>query len=131
MARTRTAQAYHAGYNAGRAEDVLACYAPDATLEEVASGRAHQGHAALREGLERFFAVFGALTFTPGPHIRAGDSLLCPYRMTAIVRRDLGPLRLDGRRIALSGAHLLEFRAAQILRCRDFWDFDELAAQAA
>lgn len=129
--RARVAQAYHQAHAAGQVDRVLACYAPDAVLEEVASGRAHQGHAALRAGLEKFLALFQGLVFTPGPRISAGDSLICPYVLTATVTRDLGPLKLTGQAVRLNGAHVLEFREGLIQRCRDYWDFDQLAAQAA
>ncbi len=131
LARLATAAAYHAGYNAADAEAVLACYAPDAVLEEVGSGRSHRGEVELRAGLNGFLSLFADLHFRPDPPIAAGDSLLCPYVMTARVQRDLGPARLAGREVTLRGAHLLEFRGAQIGRCRDFWDFEELVAQAA
>lgn len=130
-ARNLTADAYYRGYNTASVPGVLACYADTAVLEEVGSGRSHQGLAALELGLERFLGLFGDLRFETGARIAAGDSLLCPYRMTAVVQRDLGPMRLAGRRITLNGAHLLEFEGDRIGRCRDFWDFDELAAQAA
>lgn len=130
-ARRHTAGVFHAAHTAGRVDEVIACYAFDATLEEVAAGRRHQGHAALRTGLERFFELFEDRHFVPGPQISAGDSLMCPYTLNATLSRDLGPLRLSGRRVSLHGAHVLEFRDTQILHCRDFWDFDELAAQAA
>lgn len=60
----------------------------------------------------------------------AGDSILCPYVMHATAQRDLGPARLAGQPVRLTGAHLVTFRGDRIASLRDFWDFGELVAQA-
>lgn len=125
-----TLDTYYAACNEGRVPEVLACYTADAALEEVSSGKTRRGTAALREGLERFFDLFPGLRFDCAPRIVAGDSILCPYVMAATVARDLGPVRLAGRPIRLTGAHLVEFDGDRIRKLRDFWDFSELADQA-
>ncbi|MCB1395249.1 MAG: nuclear transport factor 2 family protein [Rhodobacter sp.] len=129
-ARQRVLDDYFAAHNAGRIEAVLACYAADARLEEVASGASRQGCDALRRGLEGFLALFRGAHFDCGPRIVAGDSIVCPYTLSAEVARDLGPLRLAGRRIRLPGVQVMTFDGEAIALVRDFWDFDALAAQA-
>ena len=129
--RHRVLDRYFAALNAGDAGGAMACYAPAARLEEVATGASHQGAAALRRSLDGFLGLFTGLRFEGGARIVAGDSVLCPYTLSATMARDLGPLRLRGTAIRLTGAQHIGFQGDAIILVRDFWDFAELAAQAA
>ncbi|WP_172293271.1 nuclear transport factor 2 family protein [Pseudoruegeria sp. HB172150] len=128
--RLEAAAKYYAAYNAGSVDAVIDCYSDDATHEEVAFAKTRCGREALREGVERFLALFADLEFELRRTVVSGDSIMCDYRMTGTVTKDLGPMKLAGESIVLSGSHLLEFDGIRISKCRDYWDPEELASQA-
>lgn len=124
-------QAYYAAHNVHDAEAVAALYTEDGVHEDVALGHVRSGREALRTGLSGFFALFEGLRLEERTRILSADHAVAVHTLSGRVTRDLGPMRLAGREVSLTGAYLFDFSGDRIARSRDYWNLAELKSFAA
>lgn len=121
--------AFYAAYARRDAAAAAMLYEPEGWHAE-GDGRRRQGRTALREGLEKFFAMLPDVGFDLRETIDAGRTAAVVYTMRGHLAFDLGGQPTRGRRIELPGVHVFEFGGAAIAGTRDLWDAREFRRQA-
>ncbi|ODU18700.1 MAG: hypothetical protein ABS87_14550 [Sphingomonas sp. SCN 67-18] len=113
----------YAAYNGHDIDALERLYAADGTHEDVAQGRPKRGARAIAEGFGRFLGWF------PDAHWEAQEEIVdlhgriaIPYRLTASLQADMGPISARGQQIALRGVHILHVAGDHIQRSEDYWD---------
>lgn len=114
--------AFYRAYNAGDATEAVSLYAEDGWHQEGSDGRRREGRPALREGLERFFAMLPDAHWEARERIDAGRSVAVVYTMTGRLGLDLGGRPTKGLPVSLPGVHVFEMRDGAIAGTRDYWD---------
>ncbi|MBV9793141.1 MAG: nuclear transport factor 2 family protein [Actinobacteria bacterium] len=117
---------FYDAYNAGDATAAAALYAKNGAHLDMATGARSEGRDQILAGLQRFFASFGSLSWTPAPLLVGRRQHAAVYQMRLI------PAGRDGDREAvLTGVHTFELGADGITETRDYWDLAELQRQLA
>jgi steroid delta-isomerase-like uncharacterized protein len=113
----------YAAYNDHDPSAVAHLYAPHATHEDVAHGRPRSGPEAIAAGLRLFFGWFPDAHWQPAFQIGDGpDRVAIPYRLTASLQAQMGPIAPRGQAISLRGVQVLEIEDGRIGRSVDYWD---------
>ncbi len=99
-----------AAYNARDLERFLACYAPDAVIEDEANARLMVGHAAMRPAYAALFANNPALHAEVPSRIRVGEFVVDEELVTG----------LPGRREPLHAVVVYRLRDGLIIHARMF-----------
>lgn len=113
----------YTAYNDHDPSAVARLYAPNATHEDVASGRPRGGPEAIAAGLRLFFSWFPDAHWQPTLQIDDGRGRIAiPYRLTASLQAQMGSIAPRGQAISLRGVHVLEIEGGRIGKSFDYWD---------
>jgi steroid delta-isomerase-like uncharacterized protein len=127
-------QRWYDAWNSHDADRAIACLADDIVYDFSGWPTTMHGHTQVRACIEATWRAFPNLhlKLVGGPYLDPdGPRSACYWRGSATHEGLLDPpgLAPTGRRIALEGAELYEFRDGMIVRLRDIWDSGDVARQ--
>jgi steroid delta-isomerase-like uncharacterized protein len=116
-------QRHYAAWSSGDVNGILACFAADASLEDVALEATFAGHDEIRQMAVRVLAAMPDLQWTPTRICVDGSTVFTEWRMTGTHADDLpriGPG--TGKQFSVRGSSVDEIRDGLIHRHRDYWN---------
>ena len=116
-ATERTLEAILEAFNAHDLDRIMAFFADDCVLEMPRGpdpwGTRFEGRDAVRAGLAARFAGLPDVRYSEDRHWACGDRGVSEWLLTGT--------GLDGRRVAVRGCDLWEFRAGRVVRKDSYW----------
>jgi steroid delta-isomerase-like uncharacterized protein len=115
--------AWAAAWEAGDVDGILAAYADDAVLEDVAFGEVFQGKDEIRSYLERQIAASDDISVVTTTAFADDDWVATEWTLTGTYTGQLPGLPPgQGQQIVIRGAGILELEDGLIRADREYWD---------
>jgi steroid delta-isomerase-like uncharacterized protein len=124
-----TIDALVSAWNSHDAARLVACFAPDATFEEVPMGYPLRGHTALQTLFASIFQAFPDLVMTVGHRAEQGDCLAWEWILTGTHRAEFDGIPATGRLVKLRGVSWCCLRGGKVAEDREYWDLNSLRKQ--
>lgn len=100
----------------------LACFAPDAVVQEPYGGRPFSGHEALNKFFNGMERTWDSFTMTPVATFAVADRVAVHWTTTATAK--------SGKTAEFAGINLFTLNAdGQISHLEAYWDFKAMVAQ--
>jgi steroid delta-isomerase-like uncharacterized protein len=108
---------------------LVACYAPDATYEEVPLGTPLHGQAALQTMFAALFQAFPDLVMTVGQRAEEGECLAWEWIITGTQQGEFNEIPATGNAVKLRGVTWCCVRGGKVAEDREYWDLNSLLKQ--
>ncbi len=124
-----TIDALVSAWNSHHAARLAACFAPDATFEEVPLGNPLHGHSALQTLFGSIFQAFPDLVMTVGHRAEQSDSLAWEWILTGTHEAEFNGIPATGNAVMLRGVSWCSLRGGKVAEGREYWDLNTLLKQ--